>query len=267
MSNWRSGTVAFKGIGLHFLEAGKGPAVLLLHGFLGSAGMWKTFAEPLTKNFRVIAPDLPGHGQTPNLGYVHTMEEMAEAVQAICVYLRLKRLTVIGHSMGGYVALAFAEKWPDRIRGLGLFHSTSRADSDEKKKDRDRAIRVAKQSPAAYVRAAVPGLFRPVSLTRYRKEVTAYKQQALQMPVQGIVAALEGMKIRQDREPLLHFSPYPVLMITGLKDPVLPPEKMEEQLQAPRVITRYASPHGHMGFIEDRENCLKAIQSFLKVIK
>ncbi|MDX5427885.1 MAG: alpha/beta fold hydrolase, partial [Bacteroidota bacterium] len=97
------GKVDFKGIDIHFSEKGAGRALVLLHGFLENRTMWDSLTGTLSKRFRVVAIDLPGHGQTPCLGYVHTMEEMADAVKAVLDHLGLRRYVMVGHSMGGYV--------------------------------------------------------------------------------------------------------------------------------------------------------------------
>ena len=108
--------VQFKDINLYFHEKGKGSAVVLLHGFLEASWMWDDIATALSKRYRVVCIDLPGHGKSDCLGYVHSMDEMAEAVMAVVQSLRLRRIQLVGHSMGGYVALAFAERWPDHLK-------------------------------------------------------------------------------------------------------------------------------------------------------
>ena len=101
-----------------FTVNGKGRAVVLLHGFLGSSQTWELMTEALSKNFKVICIDLPGHGQSECFGYTHSMELMAQSVKAVMDTLRLKKYVIIGHSMGGYTGLAFAELYPDFLRGL-----------------------------------------------------------------------------------------------------------------------------------------------------
>ena len=133
-------TTTFKKGIVAFSDNGKGKVVVLLHGYLGSKELWKGTIENLAKSYRVIAIDLPGHGLTHCFGYVHSMELMARCVKKVMDSLRLKKYVIIGHSMGGYAALAFAELFPENLRGLGLIHSTALADSEEKKKDRSRAI-------------------------------------------------------------------------------------------------------------------------------
>lgn len=255
----------FKNTAIQYQDEGKGKAVVLIHGFLENMSMWDAYAQTLAKKYRVIRLDLPGHGSSGCLGYVHTMEEMAEVVKALLDYLKLRKYTIIGHSMGGYLALALAEKYPDNVRGLGLFFSTARDDDDEKKNMRLRAIEAVKQNHALFIHSTIPGLFAEDSLKTHRKKVDAAIAEAAQMSKQGIIAALAGMRERPNREALLHFAPYPVLMVAGKNDPRIPFSESAEQLKAPSISHSYVSPHGHMGHIEDAENCLNAIQDFLKM--
>ena len=111
-------TQAFKGIDLFYTDQGKGNPIVLLHGFLENSKMWMDLVPEISKKNRVICIDLLGHGKTPCLGYVHTMELMAEAVESILNHLKIKDSIIIGHSMGGYVALAFAEKNPKRVKSI-----------------------------------------------------------------------------------------------------------------------------------------------------
>ena len=183
--------------------------------------MWNAFIPEFSKKHRVITIDLLGHGESESLGYVHAMEDNADVVHTVLSELRLRKAIFVAHSMGGYVALAFAELYPEFIKGLVLLNSTSRADSDEKKANRDRAILAVKQNHTTFVRLSIANLFSEDNRERLASEIEYVKEEALKTPLQGIVASLEGMKIRKDREVLLHFSAYPMLLILGKKDPVL----------------------------------------------
>lgn len=256
-------TLQHKGINLFYTDTGKGSAIVLLHGFLENLTMWDTIVPHLSKRNRVICLDLLGHGQTECLGYVHTMEAMAEAINAVLQYLKIRRSVFIGHSMGGYVALAFAETFPDSVKGLCLLNATARADSVEKRQHRDRAIKVVKKNHKSFIRMAITDLFRPKNRVIFSNEVRRVKKEALKTPLQGIVAALEGMKIRNDREVLLHFSPYKKMMILGKKDPILAyPDILEQLLNTDVRLVEL--PDGHMSYIENFEETLKAIKSFVK---
>ena len=256
--------IQHKGIDIFYTDEGKGSSIVLLHGFLENTSMWNAFIPQLTKRNRVICIDLLGHGNTQCIGYIHTMEEMAEAVNAVLQHIKIRRSVFIGHSMGGYVTLAFAEVNPDAVKGLCLLNSTARADSSEKRKNRDRAIKVVKQNYKAFVRIAIVDLFRPKNRAIFSEEIKQVKKEALKTPLQGIVASLEGMKIRNDREVLLHFSPYKKMMILGKKDPVLDQNSLREQIEN-ADITVVELPDGHMSHIENFSETLKAIKTFTKI--
>ncbi|UGU18310.1 alpha/beta hydrolase [Sinomicrobium kalidii] len=256
-------TIDYKGIPVFYEEKGKGPVVVLLHGFLESSAMWSGLVPELSRKNRVIAIDLPGHGKTGCLGYVHTMEMMAGVVEEVLRRLRVRKSVLIGHSMGGYVALAFAEKHPDAVKGLALLNSTARADDTVRKQNRDRAIAAVKKDHKTFIRMAVTNLFRPKNRKIFREEIREVKAEALKTPVQGIVAALEGMKIREDREVLLHFTPYRKMMILGRKDPVLGFNDLMDQARAAEIAIFEVSG-GHMSHIENKKEVLHAICWFLK---
>ncbi|NJX15299.1 alpha/beta fold hydrolase [Tamlana crocina] len=255
----------YKGTNIYYTDTGKGRALVLLHGFLENANMWKPFISALSKKNRVICIDLLGHGKTGCLGYVHSMELMAEAVEAVLKKLKIRRSTFVGHSMGGYVALAFAEKNPDALRGLCLMNSTSRADSEEKKQNRDRAILAVKQNHKTFIRMAIANLFRPKNRKLFASTIKEITKEAQQTPLQGIVAALEGMKIRDDREALLHFTPFKKMMVLGKKDPVLDYEALVTQTQNTEVeVVEF--PDGHMSQIENKDEFLQILTHFVENI-
>lgn len=257
--------LAYKNTKISYTDQGKGTAVVLLHGFLENKSMWDKYIDTLTKNYRVITVDLLGHGETESLGYVHVMEDQADMIYAVLIYLRLRKVVLVGHSMGGYVALAFAELYPDHVKGLFLLNSTARADSDERKINRDRAIVCVKQDYTNFVRMSIANLFSEDNRERLSKEIEKTKKEALKTPLQGIVAALEGMKVRKDREVLLHFAPYPIQLVLGEKDPVLPYEDTIEQIEGTKVVLT-TFPDGHMSHIENEKELKKVLIEFLKKV-
>lgn len=255
--------LTYKNINLAYSETGKGTAIVLLHGFLENSNMWDFFVAEYSKKYRVITIDLLGHGETECLGYVHTMEDMADAVYAILHELRIRKAIFMGHSMGGYVALAFAELYPDMMKGIVLQNSTSRADSDERKLNRDRAIKAVKQNATAFVRMSIANLFDEELRERLADDIEHLREQAVKTPLQGIVAALEGMKIRKDREVILHFAPYPILLVLGKHDQSLIYTEHADQVDGTDVkLVTY--PYGHMSHIEKRKELLKETLEFFK---
>jgi pimeloyl-ACP methyl ester carboxylesterase len=259
-------TLNYKNISINYTDSGKGTAIVLLHGFLENQGMWDFFVAEYSKKYRVITIDLLGHGQTGCIGYIHTMEDQADAVNAVLHELRIRKAIFMGHSMGGYVALAFAELYPDMVKGLILQNSTALADSDERKANRDRAVVAVKQSATNFVRMSIANLFSEENRDKFAPEIETLKTEAVQTPVQGIVAALEGMKVRKDREVILHFAPYPILLILGQKDQSLIYAEHAPQVEGTAVkLVTY--PFGHMAHIENRDGMLKETLDFFKSVK
>ncbi len=257
--------IGYKNTAISYSDTGKGTAVVLLHGFLENKSMWKDLTPILSHKNRVITIDLLGHGATECLGYVHSMENNAEIVKAVLSHLRIRKAILVGHSMGGYVALAFAELYPATIKGLVLLNSTSKEDSTERKHNRDRAIKAVKQNYVNFVRLSIANLFSENNRERLEKEIEKVKSEALKTPLQGIVASLEGMKIRKDREFILHESKYPKLLILGKKDGVLIYKDNLAQIENTNaeLIT---FPDGHMSHIENKEELEKTLLGFLKEI-
>ncbi len=255
----------YKNTTIAYTDRGKGTVVVLLHGFLENSTMWNYLGPVLTKKNRVICIDLLGHGQSDSLGYVHTMEDMADAVYHVLHELKIRKAVFVGHSMGGYVALAFAEMYPDMMKALVLLNSTSRADSEERILNRTRAIKAVKQNYVAAVRMSIANLFSEENRERLVEEIEWVRNEALQTPLQGIIAAQEGMKLRKDREVILHFAPYPILLILGKKDPVLNYEENKEQIDGTQVKL-VSFNDGHMSHLENKLELEKTIVAFLKKI-
>jgi pimeloyl-ACP methyl ester carboxylesterase len=257
--------ISHKNTEISFSDVGNGRAVVLLHGFLENKTMWQELASELNKKHRVITIDLLGHGESGCLGYVHSMEENTEVVHAVLSKLRIRKAIFVGHSMGGYVALAFAEMYPANVKGLVLLNSTARADNEERKANRDRAIKTVKKDYASFVRLSIANLFSPDNRERLVDEIEKVKIEALKTPLQGVVASLEGMKIRKDRESLLRFSTYPMLLILGKKDPVLNYEDNLKQIEN-TTVKLVTFPDGHMSTIENKEKLKTVLLDFFKGI-
>lgn len=257
--------IQFKNTSISYSDTGKGNCIILLHGFLENQSMWNNYITTFSNKNRVITIDLLGHGETECLGYVHSMEDNADVVHAVLSELRIRKAILVGHSMGGYVALAFAELYPENVKGLVLLNSTARADSEERKLNRDRAIRAVKQSFVNFISLSIANLFSEVNRERLAAEIEIVKNKALKTPLQGIVASLEGMKIRNDREVLLHLTAFPKLLILGEKDPVLPFEETKEQVDNTKVQL-VTFPDGHMSHIENQEALTQILLKFFKKV-
>ncbi len=257
--------IFYKNTKISYSDSGKGGAIVLLHGFLENQKMWQEFVPELSKKHRIITIDLLGHGATGCLGYVHSMEDNADAVHAVLSELRIRKSMFVGHSMGGYVALAFAELYPENIKGFVLLNSTSVADSEERKANRDRAIKAVKKDYMSFIRLSIGNLFSPDNREKFADEIEKVKLEALKTPLQGIVASLEGMKIRKNREVILHLTPYPKMLIIGKKDPVLIYPESREQIEGTKVKL-VTFPDGHMSTIENKEELKEVLFAFFKKI-
>lgn len=258
-------TSTFKGVQVAFSDSGKGRVLVLLHGFLGAKELWNSTISSLSRTYRVIAIDLPGHGATPCIGYAHSMELMAKCVKAVMDQLKLKRYVIIGHSMGGYVALAFADLFPDHLRGLGLYHSTAYPDSEEKKENRLRAIEVVKANRKVYTTQTIRSLFAQKNLKYLKEEIKFANSFASRMSKQGIIAALYGMRDRKGRDLILGLVEYPILMVIGEHDAVLPYAQLLEQAEAIKNKHLLFLEHdGHFGFLESPRESNKALRKFLR---
>ena len=258
-------TIEYKGTPIFFTDTGNGNTVVLLHGFLENSSMWNPFINQLSKKNRVVCIDLLGHGKTGCLGYLHSMELMAEVVEAVLKHLKIRRSILIGHSMGGYVALAFAQKKPNAVKGLCLMNSTASADTEEKKLNRDRGIIAVKQNHNTFIRIAISNLFRPKNRALYSDAILHVIKEAQKTSLQGIIAALEGMKIRKNREALLQNSAYKKMMIISKKDPALNYDSLINQTKNTHVkVVEF--PDGHMSHIENKNDLLKEIMHFIENI-
>lgn len=260
-------TVSFRNSPIFFTVKGTGPALVLLHGFLEDGRIFDAMVEGLALHFRTVVIDMPGHGRSGTLGYVHTMDDMAEAVLCVLDHLSIDRCAMIGHSMGGYVTLAMAGHHPQRLLAMGLFHSTATADSDAKKEDRQRAIDLVMRAPETFIAAAIPGLFAETLRKRLQQEIQTLIDRASGFSPQGIVANIRGMMQRPDRTHVLRDSVMPVLIIHGEEDAVIPNGSISLQATLPARCTFISMEDvGHMGYLEAPDRCLPAIQDFVKQV-
>lgn len=253
----------FKKIKVKYSDTGKGRVIVLVHGFLCSHEVWSEFTKVLSKKFRVIAIDLPGHGETPCIGYYHSMELLAQCLKAVLDKAKVRRYLLAGHSVGGYAILAFAELYPENVSGLCLMNSSSYADSEEKKKNRERAIRLVKKEHQHYVTEVIATLFTPKHALKLKAEVSKIKRIASRVSKQAIINMLEGMKERKNRDLILKFAQYPILFIIGKKDTVVGYESMYTQMglcKYPTVLM--LEDTAHMSFYEAPSETVKQLEVF-----
>lgn len=254
---------------ISYSETGSGNTILLLHGFLESKSIWGHMVKVLSKDFHVVTIDLPGHGESEVMGPVHEMGAMASVVKEVLSSLHVEQCLLAGHSMGGYVSLAFAELFPQMVRGLVLFHSQAAADDEEGKRNRDRTAKVVEENRAGFISNFIPDLFAPGNPEKFKDEIETLKQESLKTPKEGIIAAIKGMKQRSSKLKLLNSMEVPVLFISGKQDARIPVEKILQQVAMPKHSEALLLENtGHMGFIENREKTTRALHHFaLRTLK
>lgn len=257
-------SVTHKGVEVVYSHMGGGETVVLLHGFLEERSMWDSYAEKLAKEYSVIAIDLLGHGETGCIGYVHSMADQAEAVAAVLAAEGVKSFRVVGHSMGGYVALELAHQHPDRIEKLVLFHSTAYADSEARRLDRERVIGLVQRNKNVYVKTVIPTLFADSTRPALVDEIKHVAAIAESFSEQGIIANIRGMMNRAPRLAVLKNAPFSKLLLHGEFDSVIPTEDMEKQVALNGNIQLVSiNGIGHMGHLESPDECLAEIRKFL----
>ncbi|MGB6267978.1 MAG: alpha/beta hydrolase [Olleya sp.] len=258
-------TIIHKNASVWFTVSGKGPAIVLLHGFLEDSSMWHDLIPLLSKKNKVICIDLLGHGKTESIGYVHKMEDMADAVQAVLKHLRLRKYTFVGHSMGGYVALAFAKKHTRNVKGLCLMNSTYEADDDERKQLRTRANKMIQTNFNTMVRMSFSNLFSAESKVKHKDAFEAALQIALKTSLQGYMAGQEGMKLRADSSDFFSKAPFKTNILLGQKDTVID-IKTTLYFTKKHNIDYQLFSEGHMSHIENKEEFLQATMHFVEKI-
>lgn len=252
-----------KGAEINYLDEGSGSCILLLHGFLEDVSMWDHLTKELIKNHRVVRVDLLGHGRTGNQSYIHTMKDMAQAVECVLKFLEIDSFIVIGHSMGGYVALELAALNKTAIEGVCLLNSTYRSDSKERKLLRRRAIRMAKANYGPVVRMSFTNLFSEESRIKFNQEIEDGLMIALSTSQQGYLAAQEGMIKRKDHFELYKSLKCKKLIILGKKDGLLNADLMIKELLDVNVEMVLLS-EGHMLHIENKEEFTYNIMHFIE---
>jgi pimeloyl-ACP methyl ester carboxylesterase len=260
-------SVHYNGATVHFTDCGEGTPVVFLHGYLEAKEIWAPFTSFFPDGIRVVCIDLPGHGQSTFQGETVTMEGMAQAIEAVLNHLAIARCIMVGHSMGGYAALAFAELYPNRLLGLSLFHSTANPDTPEKKASRAQDISMVEGGgKASIISSAVPKGFASDSIDNHKDIVEMAIRLASKTPDAGIAACLRGMAARKDRNGILANAPFPRLLIFGAKDNHITMDTAEGIRQRHASCqTAFLDGSGHMGFLEEPEEARRVILPFIKL--
>jgi len=256
--------IPFQGKTLRYTILGQGAPVVLVHGFAEDSDVWKYQRDILSAHYRLIIPDLPGAGAS-ELTDQFSMELGADYIRQVLQQENIEQTILIGHSMGGYIALAFAEKYAGQLQAFGLFHSTAYADNDEKKTSRQRGIAfVEAHGSHEFLQQSIPNLFSPESRISMSGAIKGMIEQYRDFNPNTLVACQQAMMQRPDRTHVLTSFNKPVLFIIGKYDTAVPYEQALRQSHLPHISYIHLLEHsGHMGMWEETEKANTALLSFL----
>lgn len=259
--------IQYKNSSLSYRISGKGNSVVLLHGFAEDSRIWDEIAQQLLPGYQLIIPDIPGSGQSALLDEEKiSIADYADAVTAILEKENISQCTMIGHSMGGYITLAFAKKYPEKIQALGLFHSSAYADDEAKKDTRKKAIRVIEEKGAmTFLKTSIPGLF--ASEEKSRADIDMLLERAKEFTPEALVQYYEAMIARPDTTDVLKNSLKPVLFVMGEHDKAVPFQHSLQQSYLPAIAhINILRNSAHMGMLEEKEKSFTILADFLQAV-
>ncbi len=256
--------IIYKEKNIAYKVSGKGTPLVLLHGFCEDSRTWETLTA-LINHCKIIQIDLPGFGQS-DLGNQQSIDQMAESVKFVLDHLGIKKSILLGHSMGGYVSLAFAKKYEDQLLGLSLFHSHPYADTEAGIRNRNKSIQfIQRNTHILYLKQLIPKLFSHNYAVDNDFLISKLIHQAIHYKSEAIVQTLEAMRDRPDQSKILSALSCPVLFIIGKKDNVISIERSLEQTYLPSVSSIQIFPKiGHMGMYESPKKIAKKINDFVQ---
>ena len=250
---------------ISYKDEGIGSVIVLIHGFLESHEIWHKFDIELAKRYRVLSIDLPGHGLSDLHEEPFTMCKYAESVKTVLDHEKINKAFMIGHSMGGYVTLAFSEKYPKYLSGLCLFHSAPFSDSNEKLTARNITIEsVRKGQFKSICKSHVRSVYNEENILEFNREIEFAENIALGMKEENAIASIITMRDRNDRSDILKNLHIPFLYIQGTKDKYIPMEILHKIEMPKKTKIVILEKSGHMGMIEEKEKSLKEINDFYR---
>ena len=260
--------IHYNGGKIYYTDTGEGETVVLLHGYLETSDIWSGFAKKLSGKFRVISVDLPGHGLSKVYSENHTMDFMAGAVKVLLENLHINKVFLAGHSLGGYVALAFLELYPGMLKGYCLFHSHPFADRPEAVEKREREIKIVRAAKKYLLYPEnISQMYATENLRKFKEELQRSKDIASTIRDEGIIAVLNGMMNRPSRLKVMEEGKVPCLWILGKMDNYISCDEILSKVNLPanaRVVVLEKS--GHMGFIEEENRSVQVMTDFIKGI-
>jgi pimeloyl-ACP methyl ester carboxylesterase len=244
------------------------PPLVLIHGFAEDGRIWDGQVAALKEVCQLIIPDLPGSGRSSALSGETSMEELAESILALLAAENIRQAILVGHSMGGYIALAFAEKYPGRLSGFGLFHSTAYPDSEEKKAMRRKSNEfIRKHGAVPFIQQSTPNLFAEATRERHADLVSKIVDRYSGFDPASLIRYYDAMIARPDRTAVLKQAVQPVLFVIGGKDSTLPLETSLQQAQMPALSSIHILEEaGHMGMLEEPEQSNTILGDFVDLV-
>lgn len=248
--------VNVNGVQLAYERRGKGSPLVLLHGFPLDHHLWDEVVPLLEDTFDVILPDLRGFGESTTVDSPYSMDDYAADIAGLLDQLGVQRAAIVGHSMGGYAALAFARLYPERVSGLGLVSSQVLADAPERKEGRYKsAADVSANGIESVVATMTPKFTSDERLQSYARESMEQQQPA------AYVGALKAMAERADSTALLPSFSFPVVIVHGDTDALIPIDRAREVKEAlPQAHLVEISGAGHIPMLEAKEKTAEALK-------
>ncbi|KWX77838.1 alpha/beta hydrolase [Paenibacillus riograndensis] len=252
--------VRCEGSNICYSDQGTGDVIVLLHGFCGSSSYWEQVIPLLSGNYRVIAPDLRGHGVSDAPLGAYSIDQMADDVLSLLNALEIPECYLLGHSLGGYITLSFAQRHASRLKGFGLIHSTGYPDSGEARENRLKSVsKIQNEGIFAFVDGLVPDLFAPGAAPQLLERT---KEIGYRTPPQGAVGAAMAMRERPDRRDVISATALPVLLVAGAEDSKVTPEQTFTS-NKPNVTQATISGVGHMSMYEAPERLAEIIKDYV----
>ena len=240
---------------IYYTQNGSGKVLLLLHGFLESSAIWEDYIKILSTKYTIITIDFPGHGKTPFLKDINTMPLMANIVFRLLDILKISEVKIMGHSMGGYVALSFLEMYAEMVTTIILLNSTPEKDNQERIISRKRSLQLLQKNKDVYLKMAINNLFSPNSKEKYKTEIKQLIKESLSYKKNSIAAFVEGMMLRKDYTNLLKISNIKKFILAGEEDPLITHDNL--LTLAIQTNTTFISLSGsHMGWLENKGELL-----------
>lgn len=254
------------GVPIRLQSEGKGDAVLLLHGYLETLEVWDEFSDRLKQHYQVIRLDLPGHGFSGTCAEVNSMDFMAEVACACVKQVGVDRVHLVGHSMGGYVALSFARQFPEYTRSLCLFHSTPYADAPEKKERREKEIELIRAGKLnLLLESQMEQVFADDNVSRFREKIADLQGCSMTLEAEGVMASIRGLAQRSGAEAFLLSADFPHLFVFGRKDNFISSDVAERMVQQfPKAQSTFLETSGHCGFVEQAQESEEILTQFWK---